>query len=256
MTVRVSTRISIQWPPEPENEPTDTLVISVGEYYVDLRVLKSDQTLDWGLAGKRIKLSEDPLRVKFTHSVDSHNAGGSKEKAEEDVGEFTKLPNGDDLEIGEMPAPHLGGSIRPYREVWRELNAHGTTENENWILENVNDDGTTGQNTSITKTFYARAGCFFLGLRQIERVRSEGLNGSSNNVCFSAIRQDFDSQANCWSTKYRIGRVDGLWDVSSGQDIAIRNMDRTGVWQAGDKVVIVNNTDGKEETYVVRAVSK
>lgn len=38
MTSRLSTRISLQWPPEPAFKNTDTLVLSVGSWYVDLRV--------------------------------------------------------------------------------------------------------------------------------------------------------------------------------------------------------------------------
>lgn len=60
MQVRASTRISIRWPPAPASEPTDTLVLSVGDYYVDLRVTKLDQKIDWALAGQRIVVSEDP----------------------------------------------------------------------------------------------------------------------------------------------------------------------------------------------------
>lgn len=60
MSARASTRISIRWPPAEALEPTDTLVLSVGEWYVDLRVSKEDGGLDWGLAGQRIVVSDDP----------------------------------------------------------------------------------------------------------------------------------------------------------------------------------------------------
>lgn len=71
MTARASTRISIRWPPAEASEPTDTLVLSVGEYYVDLRVLKEDGGLDWGLAGQRIVVSEDPRTSYFLFSATS-----------------------------------------------------------------------------------------------------------------------------------------------------------------------------------------
>lgn len=60
--LRASKRISIRWLPDPASEPTDTLVLSVGEYFVDLRVLTADQSIDWALAGERIVLSEDPCK--------------------------------------------------------------------------------------------------------------------------------------------------------------------------------------------------
>ena len=57
---RASTRISIRWPPAPASEPTDPLVLSLGGYFVDLRVRHTDGRIDWLLVGERIVLSEDP----------------------------------------------------------------------------------------------------------------------------------------------------------------------------------------------------
>lgn len=57
---RASTRISIRWPPAAASESTDTLVLSLEGYYVDLRVQKSDLSIDWLLAGERIVDSKDP----------------------------------------------------------------------------------------------------------------------------------------------------------------------------------------------------
>lgn len=60
MAARLSTRISIRWLPDPPSEPTDTLVMSVGEHYMDLRVTKAETTIDWAMAGQRLILSEKP----------------------------------------------------------------------------------------------------------------------------------------------------------------------------------------------------
>lgn len=68
MTVRASTRISIRWPPAEASEPTDTLVLSIGDYYVDLRVLKSDQSIEWALAGQRLIISENPRKSRTLYS--------------------------------------------------------------------------------------------------------------------------------------------------------------------------------------------
>lgn len=62
MSARVSTRISIRWPPEEASEPTDTLVLSLEGYYVDLRIDKATKAIDWALAGQRIIISEDPCK--------------------------------------------------------------------------------------------------------------------------------------------------------------------------------------------------
>ena len=57
---RLSTRVSIKWGSDPPAERTDTLVMSVGENYMDLRVKKADSSIDWAMAGKRLVVSEDP----------------------------------------------------------------------------------------------------------------------------------------------------------------------------------------------------
>ena len=62
-SVRASTRTSIRWPPAEASEPTDTLVLSVGEYYVDLRVALIDNSIDWALAGQHHVISNDPGKL-------------------------------------------------------------------------------------------------------------------------------------------------------------------------------------------------
>lgn len=52
---RLSTRVSLRWPPEPAFENTDTLVMSVGNWYVDLRVDRATGTIDWAIAGERLQ---------------------------------------------------------------------------------------------------------------------------------------------------------------------------------------------------------
>lgn len=64
MAARISTRISIKWAAEPASEPTDTLVLSLGGYYVDLRIAKVDNSIDWALAGQRIVISEQPRKYR------------------------------------------------------------------------------------------------------------------------------------------------------------------------------------------------
>ncbi|RFU25054.1 hypothetical protein B7463_g11285, partial [Scytalidium lignicola] len=198
------------------------------------------------------------MRVKFTHLIDSHDIDGSGECGD-DVGEFTKLPNGDDLEIGEMPAPHLGEQVRPYKEVWRELMTDRKVQGEYWIIESIDGSDTQieDKTTTLRRTFYARAGGFFLALRQTkERVSKEGSDNFFYNVGFSAIRQDLDVETNCWSSKYSIGKVDGMWDMLSGQEIMIQDVETMSSWEVGDKIVIINNITGKEDDFIVRAVGQ
>lgn len=51
---RLSTRISLRWVPEPAFENTDTIVMSVAGWYVDLRVDKASGDIDWAIAGQRV----------------------------------------------------------------------------------------------------------------------------------------------------------------------------------------------------------
>lgn len=53
-TSSFSTRISLRWVPEPPAETTDTIVLSVGEYFIDLRMDKASGAIDWAMAGTRI----------------------------------------------------------------------------------------------------------------------------------------------------------------------------------------------------------
>jgi hypothetical protein len=48
------TRVSIRWPPEDAYENTETTVISVNNFFVDLRVEKQTRRLDWATAGVRL----------------------------------------------------------------------------------------------------------------------------------------------------------------------------------------------------------
>lgn len=60
MAALLSTRLSLRWGTDEPSEPTDTLVLNVGEYFMDLRVLKENGTIDWSMAGQRVILQESP----------------------------------------------------------------------------------------------------------------------------------------------------------------------------------------------------
>lgn len=68
----MSQRVSIRWPPEDAYENTDTIVLSVNNFYVDLRVEKgpagsapSARKLDWATAGVRLVDANDPSMFSF-----------------------------------------------------------------------------------------------------------------------------------------------------------------------------------------------
>ena len=56
----LSTRISLRWLPDPPFENTDTIVMSLQGWYLDLRVDIQSKTIDWAIAGKRTVESEIP----------------------------------------------------------------------------------------------------------------------------------------------------------------------------------------------------
>lgn len=56
----VLTRVSMQWPPDAPFEDTNTIALNVGGYFVDLRIVPTDQTIQWTRAGERLVLAEDP----------------------------------------------------------------------------------------------------------------------------------------------------------------------------------------------------
>lgn len=67
-TCGFTTRISLRWVPEPPEETTDTIVLAVGEYYLDLRVDKKSGGIDWAMAGTNIaeNPNETPREYLFT----------------------------------------------------------------------------------------------------------------------------------------------------------------------------------------------
>lgn len=57
---QISTRLSIRWLPEPPFETTDTIVLTIGEWYVDLRVTKDTGLIDWAIAGQCLQQPGSP----------------------------------------------------------------------------------------------------------------------------------------------------------------------------------------------------
>ena len=129
--------------------------------------------------------------MKFTHILDSQHSPDTP-LPEPDVGDFEKLPNGDDLETGVMPNHDASGQCMAYEEVWRELDwSIGVdADSVNWIIESVDDD--LGQ----TKIYCAKLGSYFMA---VSRTAEAG------GIVYSAIRQDFDLEQRRWKVRYDIG---------------------------------------------------
>jgi len=208
MTARLSTRVSIRWLPEPASEDTDTRVLSVGGFFVDVRVRTADKSIDWAMAGQRIVLSKDPLKCKFTHIVDSLGLTAP------DEGDFQDLPNGDALETGTMPCPHRNNAMTDYEEVWRPLPFPAGPQRA-WVIQSVDDGG---------KTLAGQVGGLFLAVQE----RADG--------GFSARREEWTEEGwkGSWTVKYLIGQgttpsiaATGLKDLGGGQ------------WKLGEEVELL-----------------
>ncbi|EPQ50807.1 hypothetical protein GLOTRDRAFT_141311 [Gloeophyllum trabeum ATCC 11539] len=155
----VSTRLSLQFPPRPASENTDTLVLTFHSHYLDLRVLRCPSTsatspsplsppIEWAFAGTLAHPS--PARTTWQHAIDSRGPSGV------DTGVSTALDNGDTLEEGEMRDPDSDtGEVRAYREVWRRVPVE--REARAWCLESEEGEG---------KVFVGRVGLYFLALGQ------------------------------------------------------------------------------------------
>ncbi|TIA27844.1 hypothetical protein D6C79_10487 [Aureobasidium pullulans] len=165
MVVQLSYRKSLRWVPGEPSEPTSTLVLDVGSYFVDLRILKFDGSIDWAMAGKRTILSESPqmkqrlredqVKCQWAKEICSQNT-----EAHDDIGEFEDLPNGDALEKGSMPNPDNNDEIQAYEEVWGGIDVPSSDEPA-WILRSKDDNGIT---------FVGKVGEYF----QVLRKRGEG----------------------------------------------------------------------------------
>ncbi|KAJ5503568.1 Cytochrome P450 [Penicillium fimorum] len=235
------------WPAE---ETTDTIVMSVKDWYVDLRIETETGKIDWAIAGQRIVESQEPLRVTFSHELDSHNAFETI-----DCGTFVPLPNGDDLEMGSMPRHDLPGAPdKEYEEVWRELpfreGPEGPDKGLSWVLES--DDGDLGSGegeVTVTKTFIGRIWGTYLALSQEQthtrqKTPSGDLVVKKSGADVSARREEWSSG---WNEKYLVGEAAGsLPSMMVGFD-----EEGKGSWKIpGEKVEV----QGKK--YIVRAFEK
>ncbi|PYH44737.1 uncharacterized protein BP01DRAFT_297853 [Aspergillus saccharolyticus JOP 1030-1] len=240
---RLSTRISLRWPPAPTFENTDTIVMSVAGWYVDLRVDQATKTIDWAIAGQRVVDSNDSTRVQFTHELDSRNSFDDV-----DCGTFSTLPNGDDLEKGSMPRADLPGKpVCEYEEVWRELEfrrgPEGAGRGVSWVLESqIGPDLQDGEEGEVTRTFLGRVWGTYLALRQVQKhVQSPESNAIivKDGEKVSALREEWDPSKR-WCTKYSLGpkasKLPSMKDIFEPQN-----------WKTGQTVTIA----GVE--YILRA---
>ncbi|KAJ5139590.1 hypothetical protein N7448_002998 [Penicillium atrosanguineum] len=244
-TCRLSTRLSIQWLPEPVGEETtDTLVMSVNGWYLDLRMKKTGG-MDWAIAGQRIVESQHPVKVSFTHELDSHNAFESA-----DCGTFEPLSPGVDKETGSMANYDLPGAPEmEYVEIWKELSfregPEGPLKGISWVLESDDEVVEEEGEVLVTKTFLGRIWGTYLALQQTQLHRRQ--KDSSGNWIVSKSGHDVSAKreewASGWSTTVVYGEAGEL--LPSMTEIEGQE---NGPWTVpGEKVTV----EGKK--YIVRA---
>ncbi|KAL2809838.1 hypothetical protein BJX63DRAFT_403927 [Aspergillus granulosus] len=240
---RLSTRISLRWPPEPAFESTDTLVLSVDSWYVDLRVDRASGAIDWAIAGERLQ-DQGSNEVLFTHELDSRNSFGVA-----DCGSFSSLPNGDDLEVGVMPRSDLPGSpVREYEEVWRKLlfQPAGESSGLSFVLEAGGDVQLDDGEKEVIRTFIGAIWGTYIVLRQrqvLARPAGEAKTIIRSGGEVSALREDF-VHGSGFRVKYSIGPEVG--ELPAQRDVEAVLTD--GHLFPGKKVIV------QGEEYVVRAL--
>ncbi|KAG9694632.1 hypothetical protein KCU95_g5386, partial [Aureobasidium melanogenum] len=183
MVVQLSYRKSLRWIPGEPSEPTSTLVLDVGNYFVDLRILKANSSIDWAMAGKRTILSTSPLKCQWTKEICSQNT-----ERHDDVGEFEDLPNGDALEKGSMPNPDNNDEIQAYEDVWGSIEVT-SSDQPAWILRSKDGNGIT---------YVGKVGDWFQVLRKREDgtfsvLRDERVSGKWIKRC--AVGEELPSIA-------------------------------------------------------------
>ena len=156
------------------------------------------------------------MKVRFNKTLDSLNM------TEPDEGDFTELPNGDDLETGKMPCPERGMQITEYEEVWRQIPPVPGPKRA-WILESVGEG---------RKVLLGRIGGGFMAI------------GDKKGDTFGARREEWDEEWKRWTVKYRIGEVD---DIPSIAGLGAEGLDGEADWKEGSTVLLL----GRE--YLVRA---
>jgi hypothetical protein len=122
----ITTRKSITWNGGQPFEDSDVLVLSSRstsdpsstdstQLYLDLRLSKPlmpESTITWGFAGIRLTLSSTPLRLRWSHYIDSRG----RDSGPPDEGTMTSC-DGEEVETGVGLNPKTG-EHEQYEERW------------------------------------------------------------------------------------------------------------------------------------------
>ena len=258
MTVRLTQRLSFRWLPEPATESTDTLVMSVSNWFIDLRISLSDGSLDWGFAGEEQVLETGPhhsmsyqlyfqleappsrstgvniatltcaflctAKYRWTHIIDSQGY------TEPDIGSLPNSASGDFLESGTVPHPETKVPTE-FEERWRTVSIPFSEKYPYaWILQS--EDG---------KTFLGQTGGIFQSMTA----------GSGGQSSFCARRELWDGQRESWVIRYEAGDENSL---SHLPHMTPDDNGETFKWHTSSREGDIVNAFGGR--YVIRALSK
>lgn len=154
------------------------------------------------------------VKVQWTKEICSLDT-----EANDDVGIFEDLPNGDALEKGSMPNPDNEDKMQDYEEVWGAITVPSSTT-PNWILRAKNQKGVT---------YIGRVAGYFQVLRK-------GKDG------FAALREQ--QEGGKWVGKYEVGA-----NLPSIKQLGESVFD-AGSWKKGQEVEVSG------DTYEVYALEK
>ncbi|WVQ82239.1 hypothetical protein IAT38_004367 [Cryptococcus sp. DSM 104549] len=164
MSARSSIRVSIAWSGAPPIEDTDTLVLTIGAYSLDLRVFVSGPDagkIDWStvaFVGDIEGSTPENPQLRWDHIIDSRPPSSLP-----DQGVFDTLPSGDVSETGVMFNPKTGEN-EPYVEIWRRLKQVG--EVPFCVLQGELPEG-QGKEGEEEAVFVGRVGVHALGLGKV-----------------------------------------------------------------------------------------
>ncbi|RCK64673.1 hypothetical protein Cantr_00400 [Candida viswanathii] len=208
----VSTRVSIQWPPEQPQELTSTLALTTpGNNYVDIRVFKTKypyttttttstnenftEVFELALAGTEVPL--DQGRIKFDNSISSMAleesiATGNPIVIDSDIGMFSA--HGEDRkETGEMK--NGKGVVAPYIEIWRSLDP---------LKHTPSQEVREGEEGEVPAFALELVG----GLGKLVRVGNwiQGIVQEERTI--HVVRSWFDEEKGGWKNLIEFGKLD------------------------------------------------
>ncbi|WVQ77264.1 hypothetical protein IAR50_006948 [Cryptococcus sp. DSM 104548] len=222
MAARASTRISIAWSGAAPIEDTDTLVLTIGSYSLDLRVFTSGQDkgkIDWATVAN---VSETPgstpenPQLKWDHIIDSRPPSSLP-----DQGTFQTLPSADVTEAGIMFNPKTGLN-EDYIETWRRFAQPAGAEYLVLEKEDGSEDG--------GRWFLGRMGDKALGLGKIGEKFWGWRDGLKDGV---------------WVRLYTFGSPDKLEHLLPALPTKVSES-----WKKGERVEL------NEEQWIVREIGK